>query len=290
MSKHAPLSVFSLPDGPLLNISLLLEGCELCHVDVSSPRVRGKYKELFAWRNLGKRDFSGLELSEHNSAGTLQRSRYDIEIESDWKRRYYAYRRKLKHFRWPYEGPEIGHFLVTEAVTYLKAALQAEKCTFYLEFLIMKNHDNLSLAVVDFDDGGKSSATFSPDTGAVITEKKTRENPRKVEGHYTQPLSPDARRFEGLVSMHIRNSRVSFFRRYGGPDSFEEWESTGYVIDVAWACGRPLTPCLAFRDEGEYKAKVTRSDSGAPPVKPVEVVTENLKWFPLNWEQNQVAA
>jgi hypothetical protein len=36
---------------------------------------------------------------------------------------------------------------------------------FYVEVQIKKNADNLSLAIVDFDQGGKSSVTFSPDTG-----------------------------------------------------------------------------------------------------------------------------
>ena len=67
-----------------------------------------------------------------------------------------------------------------------------------------RTEDNLSLAVVDFESGGRSSVrfdwqisrqsvhfpqccmsrlslkrrTFSPDTGAVIREKKLRESPR----------------------------------------------------------------------------------------------------------------
>ena len=40
----------------------------------------------------------------------------------------------------------------------------------YVEVEIEKNADNLSLAIVDFDQGGKSSVTFSPDTGTRMVK------------------------------------------------------------------------------------------------------------------------
>lgn len=39
---------------------------------------------------------------------------------------------------------------------------------FYLEVKVEQNADNVSLAIVDFDDGGHSSVTFSPDTGMIL--------------------------------------------------------------------------------------------------------------------------
>ncbi len=51
-----------------------------------------------------------------------------------------------------------------------------------IEVRVRKNADNLCLAVLDLDTGGKSSITFSPDSGAVIKDTKICECPRRVEG------------------------------------------------------------------------------------------------------------
>jgi hypothetical protein len=137
---------------------------------------------------------------------------------------------------------------------------------------VLVNPDNLSMAVVDFEAGGCSSVTFSPDTGAVIRERKVREAPRKVEGAYIQPLPtvPLGRRFHGLMGLFLCKGQLAFFRRCvaAGSEEREPWESTGFVSDLSWAEGRRLTPCLAFRDEGAYRVRVVAVTTN-PPV-PIE--------------------
>merc|ERR1712228_149009 len=105
-------------------------------------------------------------------------------------------------------------------------------------FEVIQNPDNLSLAVVDFEAGGHSSVTFSPDTGAVIRERKVREVPRKVEGSYIQPLEATLPgcRFEGSIGLYLYAGHLAFFRRCLSNTVAQEpgrWESTGFVMDLS---------------------------------------------------------
>ncbi|CAE7450855.1 unnamed protein product [Symbiodinium natans] len=186
---------------------------------------------------------------------------------------------------------------------------------------VATNPDNLSMAVVDFEAGGCSSVTFSPDTGAVIRERKVREAPRKVEGAYIQPLPTvtTGRPFHGLMGLYLCKDRLAFFRRCevpvegggstsgtaGGrffpplrgrpePDQTEmgPWETTGFVSDLDWAEGRRLTPCLAFRDEGAYRVRIVRI--GATPPIDVQSASQSgskireqdwrTSWSGFDWE------
>merc|ERR1719188_35712 len=85
----------------------------------------------------------------------------------------------------------------------------------YLEVEVLANPDNVSLAIVDFEAGGCSSVTFSPDTGAIIQERKVNEVPRKVEGFYIQPLDTitDGQCFEGFIGFYYCAGHLAFFRR-----------------------------------------------------------------------------
>jgi hypothetical protein len=186
-----------------------------------------------------------------------------------------------------------------------------------LEVEVLENPDNLSMAIVDFEAGGCSSLTFSPDTGAVIREQKVRESPRKVEGAYIQPLPtlPPGDRFQGLLGFFLQKGRMAFFRRFSGgsaampvntpshhvsgdgqgPEEAEDearaakaglWETTGFISDLAWATGRWLTPCLAFRSEGAYQVRITQI-GGPPPISlqaPSAQALKDLGWNSLDWE------
>eukprot|EP00746_Dinoflagellata_sp_MGD_P008177 gnl/MRDRNA2_/MRDRNA2_116334_c0_seq1.p1 gnl/MRDRNA2_/MRDRNA2_116334_c0~~gnl/MRDRNA2_/MRDRNA2_116334_c0_seq1.p1 ORF type:complete len:385 (-),score=51.08 gnl/MRDRNA2_/MRDRNA2_116334_c0_seq1:18-1112(-) len=158
----------------------------------------------------------------------------------------------------------------------------------YLEMEVIANADNLSLVVVDFDSGERSSVTFSPDTGAVIKETKTQEAPHTVQGAYIQPLQSKIGRFVGQMGLFMHKGNIAFFRKYTKQDSDEtepEWETTGFIIDVHWAEGRKLTPCIAFRDEGSYHVRVSRVGS-SPPVWPKTLpgAYRQQNWITLNWE------
>ncbi|CAK9065859.1 unnamed protein product [Durusdinium trenchii] len=201
----------------------------------------------------------------------------------DWKVRYHHFKHSVPTFCSPFSGREITSVAHPDEVAYLRCRLctdvVAEGCSqgVYLEVEVASNSDNLSMAVVDFEAGGCSSVTFSPDTGAVIRERKVREAPRKVEGAYIQPLPTvtTGRPFHGLMgeipSQRYAAAFSAFDRRQLGP-----WETTGFVSDLDWAEGRRLTPCLAFRDEGAYRvrrhhlmyrkllAKTPKSQTGEP--------------------------
>jgi len=243
----------------------------------------------------------------------------------------------------PFGGPEICAVAHPDEVAYFRCRLrtdvfgsEASTRGIYLEVEVIANPDNLSMAVVDFEAGGCSSVTFSPDTGAVIRERKVREAPRKVEGAYTQPLPTVApgKRFHGLMGLYLRQGHLAFFRRCsaalavgsalpgaeGRPASaapaaangaasvsasasasagklLSRWETTGFVSDLAWAEGRCLTPCLAFRDEGAYRVRVVRV--GPDPPIPLDCVADaragggdqrEVGWSGFDWEVGAPAA
>eukprot|EP00929_Paragymnodinium_shiwhaense_P007971 TRINITY_DN11189_c0_g1_i2.p1 TRINITY_DN11189_c0_g1~~TRINITY_DN11189_c0_g1_i2.p1 ORF type:complete len:538 (-),score=88.88 TRINITY_DN11189_c0_g1_i2:76-1572(-) len=193
----------------------------------------------------------------------------------------------------------------------------------YVEVEVQQNADNLSLAVVDFEGGGRSSVTFSPETGAVLRERKVREVPRAIEGTYIHLLeaAPPGRKFEGTMGLYLSElGHLAFFRRWApGPPTAglsdadfadapaagrseeaavpvnaealtlsevasqasttagddaagiralpatPQWETTGFCTDLTWAQGPRLSLCLAFRDNGEYKVRLSRV-SRRPPV------------------------
>merc|ERR1719253_1362384 len=142
----------------------------------------------------------------------------------DWKSRFRRFCAEVPTFCAPFHGPQITSVAHPDEVAYFRCRLCTdildEGCEHgvYLEVEVCLNPDNLSMAVVDFEAGGCSSVTFSPDTGAVIRERKVREAPRKVEGAYIQPLPtvPPGRRFHGLMGLYLHRGRIAFFRRCMG--------------------------------------------------------------------------
>jgi len=209
----------------------------------------------------------------------------------DWKGRFRRFRAEVATFVAPFGGSTITGVAKPDEVAYFRSRLCTDEAHtnsphgVYLEVDVQENPDNLSLALVDFEAGGCSSVTFSPDTGAVIRERKVREVPRKVEGAYIQslPSVPPGRRFKGRIGLYLHRGRLSFYRRCASdmftpnadgtidaadaswignslqqsPETPGEvaWESTGFISDISWAEGR-LTPCLAFRDEGSYQVQI----------------------------------
>ncbi|CAK9026081.1 unnamed protein product [Durusdinium trenchii] len=126
-------------------------------------------------------------------------------------------------FRPPFAGPEISSVEQADEIAYCRCADVLSRrldVGIYVEVEVFTNPDNVSLAVVDFE------VTFSPDTGAVIRERKVREAPRKVEGAYIQPLATITAG-QGFEGVYLGAGNLAFFRRDFG-----------------------LTPCLAFRNEG----------------------------------------
>jgi hypothetical protein len=159
-----------------------------------------------------------LELGKVGSVGGGKQARID------WKGRFHHFRAAVPTFCAPFSGPEITLVAHPDEVAYFRCRLCTDilddnfSSGVYLEVEVLANPDNLSMAVVDFEAGGCSSVTFSPDTGAVIQERKVREAPRKVEGAYIQPLPTvlSGQRFHGLMGLYLHNGRLAFFRRCDG--------------------------------------------------------------------------
>mmetsp|Transcript_100328 Transcript_100328/g.321710 ORF Transcript_100328/g.321710 Transcript_100328/m.321710 type:complete len:380 (-) Transcript_100328:173-1312(-) len=296
-----------LAQGPYFVLALLLDATTLCRTDACCRLLRQLNRaSIGPWRALGARVFHGLELEKE---GTFEQPVSNLDCDSassssrkiariDWKGRFRHFRVDIPTFCAPFGGPEIAAVAHPDEVAYFRCRLctdvidESSTQGVYLEVEVLANPDNLSMAVVDFEVGGCSSVTFSPDTGAVIRERKVREAPRKVEGAYIQPLPsvPPGRRFHGLMGLYLRRGHLAFFRRCiggtsdGGRDH-GPWETTGFVSDLGWAEGRRLTPCLAFRDEGAYHVRVVRVGTEAPfPLEINSGKDGDIRWSVFDWE------
>lgn len=316
------LSLPELAEGPYFIIAMMLDANTLCRSDATC-RLLCQLNGANAgpWRALGGRMFHGMEL-EHEGIFESSEEALHLELEMatpagsgrkqarvDWKGRYMKFKNEVPTFRDPFRGGQIKSIRTPDDVAYCKCRLRSDLlCAdsqrgVYLEVEVVSNPDNLSLAVVDFESGGRSSVTFSPDTGAVIREKKLRESPRKVQGAYIQPLTTTrpGRRFEGIIGVYIFSGQLAFFRRCmiheedkigkGSETPAKEsgelgpWECTGFITDLSWAEGKRLTPCLAFRDDGPYKVRVARLCPDPPhlPTRSPEAF-DGSSWSALNWE------
>lgn len=222
------------------------------------------------WEALGKNEYYGLELPDHgvfeepaiHKDGEQQRRK---RICVDWRGRFHKFGALVREFRKPYLGSHISMVNnpdeVAYGLCYLRSdLLQRPEFGIYFEVDVSNNADNISLSVVDFDDGGKSSVTFGPMTGAVLRETKVLEQPGVVQGAYIQPLAKRQDKFVGHMGIYIKGGEIAFFRKVKDQD----WETTGFIADLSWAEGKRLTPCLAFRDGGDYNVTVTQVGHSPP--------------------------
>lgn len=302
--------VLDLADGPWFLVAAHLGAAALCRVDASCRVLRELNRAHGGpWCHLGVATFYGLEL---DSDGVFEPSERDCASGDrvmgsrqlsrvDWKGRHNRFRSELPMFREPFCGSEITSVQQADEIAYCRCRLRTDlldassNCGVYLEVDVLANPDNVSLAVVDFEAGGCSSVTFSPDTGAVIRERKVREAPRKVEGAYIQPLATitPGQGFEGTVGLYLRNGHLAFFRRRSTRRGSKEpelgpWETTGFVTDLTWAEGQRLTPCLAFRNEGAYRVRMTCVGS-RPPLVPERTAGayDEANWSSLDWDATE---
>jgi len=294
-----------LAQGPYFVIASFLDIAELCRTDAScSLFCQLNRTPLGPWRALGIKTFDGIELEQY---GLFEKPTSGLEESEesfvkgwkqkriDWKCRFCCFWANAPTFSAPFNGSHITSISHPDEVAYFKSRLctdDVDGSGVYLEVEVSVNPDNLSLAVVDFEAGGCSSVTFSPDTGAVIRERKVREDPRKVEGAYIQPLTtlPPGRRFTGTMGLYLYAGSLAFFRRYASAEDGRadsgSWESTGFVSDLSWAEGGRLTPSLAFRGEGEYSVRIVRVDK-TPPLdlgRPTAELHSSVGWNVFDWE------
>jgi len=212
----------------------------------------------------------------------------------NWKARWDLFRRATPSFSSPFAGKDILQVDSPDEVAYcrcrLRTDLLAEQADrgMYVEVDVSANADNLSLAVVDFEGGGRSSVTFSPETGAVLRECKVRESPRAIEGTYIHLLPPAAtgQRFQGTMGLYLKGGHLAFFRRWRSATGRQAqncaWETTGFCTDLKWAQGKRLSLCLAFRDSGPYHVSMSKVGTEVPfAPKPSAEAYQESKWSRL---------
>jgi len=311
----APAVLSELEDGPYFVIASFLDSTSLVAADAACRLLRElNQAHTGPWHALGTQTFQGLELENEGvfERGCRGDDEDDVVVEprrllahTDWRGRFAQFRAELPTFRSPFAGPEILLVEQADEIAYCRCRLGADHwgsssskagVSAYLEVEVLKNPDNVSLAVVDFEAGGCSSVTFSPDTGAVIRERKVQEAPRKVEGAYIQPLTTitDGQGFEGSMGLYLQDGHLAFFRRHYKTTEGSEapelgaWETTGFVTDLSWCEGRRLTPCLAFRNEGSYQVRMV-CVSSTPPLVPERTTAayQDGNWSSLDWDATE---
>lgn len=298
-------TLVDLAEGTYLNIGAFLDVAGLSQMDATCRPLRELNRaHSGSWCMLGARTFYGLELDGEGLFKSNEASIHQKQTRVDWKGRYLRFVADVQSFRSPFNTSEITEVEQADEIAYSRCKLCTDLLVtssrgLYMEIDVLENPDNVSLAVVNFDAGGCSSVTFSPDTGAVIRERKVCEEPRKVQGAYIQPLTTitQGQGFEGSLGLYVHKGHLAFFRRHamssedGGEPELGPWESTGFITDLAWAEGKQLTPCLAFRDEGAYRVR-TSCVGSEPPIMPerVAMAYEESSWSDLNWDADQEMA
>eukprot|EP00405_Crypthecodinium_cohnii_P027121 CAMPEP_0206503360 /NCGR_PEP_ID=MMETSP0324_2-20121206/54666_1 /ASSEMBLY_ACC=CAM_ASM_000836 /TAXON_ID=2866 /ORGANISM="Crypthecodinium cohnii, Strain Seligo" /LENGTH=542 /DNA_ID=CAMNT_0053991969 /DNA_START=221 /DNA_END=1846 /DNA_ORIENTATION=- len=221
------LGLASGPCWPYLQAMEFLTLPELAQVDATCRLLRdANLLPIGPWHAVGQRHFFGLELD--SPTGFLQFDSPGVQnfqgcpIAMSWKKRCEHFHMQVPTFSGPFGGREIRSVESPDEVAYCRCRLRTDLLAahaergVYIEVEVSNNVDNLSLAVVDFEGGGRSSVTFSPETGAVLRERKVRENPRAIEGTYIHllPAAPAGRRFEGTMGLLLRDGHLAFFRRW----------------------------------------------------------------------------
>mmetsp|Transcript_125619 Transcript_125619/g.366978 ORF Transcript_125619/g.366978 Transcript_125619/m.366978 type:complete len:278 (+) Transcript_125619:54-887(+) len=269
----------------------------LCRADAASRPLRvASCTHGGAWRAWGRRIFHGIQLWEGGAAFEPEAG---AERVACWKRRYGLFAQEVATFRPPFGGTEIRLLEQADECAQLRCRLDAEVLAdpagpgVFLEVEVLTNPNHVTLALVDWDAGGRSSVTFSPTTGTVFRERIVGDAPRRIHGDYLQRLyaALPGVRFEGSVGLYVQGGRLAFFRRWRSceADDFATgqpvWETTGFVTDLSWAQGPALTPCLAFCKEGAFHVR-TACVCPEPPMQMQQVpaMCDEAAWKRFDWE------
>jgi len=202
---------------------------------------------------------------------------------------YGEVRTHLSQFRNAFGKKDIHSTHTDREVVYLNTIIVTEHLKdlpsfkgVYVEISVRKISDNLSFCLVDFDGEGTTSLTFSPDAGAVIRESQT--NDEEIVGEYAAVLRKEKKfglEKDSKMAVFISaECKIAFMRYFGG-----KWESTGEVTDCNWVAGGLLTPCLAFKDAGQYHINIEKMCISERPPH-IEASTEAPVWKPLLWQVN----
>jgi hypothetical protein len=301
-----PLSFLS--DDHLMTIANFLGRTDLAAMDAACRLLLAlNSRHGGPWFHAGDRAFHGTEIDmqgsfvsfdgdhDHTCMVSPFCTRKEASTKS-WKNKYKIFHLGAPTFSTPFNGAEISKVDSPDEVVYCRCRIRTDQLEsrpnsgVYIEVEVRANADNLSLALVDFENpGGRSSVTFSPETGAVLRERKVREFPRAIEGKYINLLPPSpGRRFEGTMGLYLQNGQLAFYRRWGpssrtvdneANSTWGPWETTGFCTDLRWAQGPRLCMCLAFRDEGAYNVRISQvcRQPPIPTSQQTEAVQES-KW------------
>lgn len=310
-------SLVGLICGPYFDVATWMDATSLCRTEAACRALsRLNRGDAGAWRQRGLVAFRGLELeqggpfdpSQREEAGEHSRSSGESTPRPrpciDWKSQYRRFRTELLTFCEPFGGSAITTIAQRpdEESAYWRCRLCKEVLSnshdggAYIELEVISCPGSLSMALVDFEAEMISSVTFSPEAGAVLRERRSREAPSELDGVWAQPLSslPVESQFRGLVALYVEQGRLAFLRRLpvdrdnegadgarldttqapgdgrAATESIETewaaWESTGFICDLDWARSGRLQPCLGFANAGgaAYKVRVVEVSSRRP--------------------------
>jgi len=303
--------LLALSDGPCAELLSWLSARDLGCADATCRALAElSGRPAGPWESLGRRAFQGIELDIDSDRlvgfETAEPEAGLAVVSGSWKRRYRLFAEAAPTFAAPFASSEIRQIQRADELAYCRCRIRTNilaSHSVYVEVNVLSNADNLSLAVMDFESGGSSSVTFSPEAGAVLRERKVQEEPRVIEGSYIQLLPPLAtgRRFVGRMGLLVRNGQLAFFRRCHAleakvseedapaGDSVEQpaWETTGFCTDLSWSQGDRLSVCLSFRDEGEYHVKLDQVGTEPPliAVRNAEAF-DSKKWSMLYGDED----
>lgn len=306
-SATVPLPFSILAGGPYFDVASWLDVPSLANTDASCRLLRKLNAQPFGpWQNIGDSAFFGMELDvgggflpfegDSSLKNKLERSR------QNWKGRYKLFHNETPTFSAPFSGSEITAVSNPDEVAYCRCRLRTDLLStrsdqgVYVEVEIRANADNLSLAVVDFEGGGCSSVTFSPETGAVLRERKVRESPRAIEGTYIHllPAAPPGHRFEGIMGIFLQNGHLAFFRRwFATPAAVAPEEGDEDAAMEVDGEGEAVRTQAALSNSPPAAAGVVDLTTNASAAVVVDVDTEEPKWettgfcTDLSWASGQ---
>jgi hypothetical protein len=177
------LPLAALGVGPYITVAQYLDWKDLCHID-SACRLLLTLNGSSGgpWNTIGDRTFYGIELEIKGSFMQFEQAR-SLAAERGWKWLYAFFHREVVTFSPPFSGSVIANIGQPDEMAYCRCRFRTDLLLLrpdrgiYIELDVSANADNMTLGVVDFDGGGRSSVTFSPETGAVFRERLVRVSP-----------------------------------------------------------------------------------------------------------------
>ena len=203
-----------------------LDLLDLSRLDTCCVQLRATLSSdvSVVWRAAGEQAFLGLELDDWKRRRNI--STPFATARCDWKARCRYWHESLLQFCCPVVGRLISAWrsrantdtdanrLAFSRIV-VDTNILAHGAGVYVEFEVMKNCDNLSLAVVDRPVSESfTSVTFSPELGALIMERKGTLHFSSIQ---FLPAAPDSFKFTGCVGVYFKDGRLAFYRRWS-PD------------------------------------------------------------------------